>query len=100
MLGWVERWRLRQRELAEGADQDLIQANRRRFRFAFGLIGLAFTLGVISTLHLPRLLGNGVRFAAGISGVAGVILGKWAQAERAMLTRPDQEGPPEIYKTS
>jgi hypothetical protein len=97
--GSVGRWQKRRRELAEGADADLMQSNRRRFRVAFGLIGLAFVLGLIDArFHLPDMLNVVVRVGAGISGVVGIVLARWAQQEHAFLTRPDPEGPPEIFK--
>lgn len=98
---WVERWQKRRRELAEGADADLMQSNRRRFRVAFSLIGLAFVLGLIDAkFRLPAILGIAIRVGAGISAVVGFVLAKWAQQERAFLTRPDPEGPPEIFKNT
>jgi hypothetical protein len=101
MRGWVKRWQKRQRDLAEGADADLMQSNRRRFRGAFCLIGLAVVLGLISAkFRLPPTLKLVFRVGAGISGVVGVVLAKWAQQEHAFLTRPDPEGMPEIFKNS
>jgi len=99
MPGWVGRWQKRRRELAEGADADLMQSNRRRFIAAFGLIGFAFVMGLIDAeFRLPATLEIVFRVAAGISGVVGIVLAKWAQQEHAFLTRPDPEGPPEIFK--
>src|SRR5262245_51309680 len=99
MAGWFQRLAKRRYELAQGADADLIQSNRRRFRLAFGLIGLAFLLGLIcSKLHLPVTLKTILGVAAGISGVVGFVLAKWAQHEHDFLTDPDPEGPPEIFR--
>jgi hypothetical protein len=99
MTGWVERWQKRRRDLAEGADADLMQSNRRRFRVAFSLIGFAFVTGLIDAkFRLPTTLEILFRVGAGISGVVGIVLAKWAQQEHAFLTRPDTEGPPEIFK--
>jgi hypothetical protein len=101
MHGWFERWQKRRRELAEGTDADLMQSNRRRFRVAFGLIGLAFVMGLIDAkVRLPATLEIVFRVGAGISGVVGIVLAKWAQQEHTFLTRPDLEGPPEIFKNS
>ena len=92
MSGWLERWRNRQRELAEGADADLVQANRRRFRVAFGLIGLAFVLGLLDArLHLPHVLNVVLRCAAAVSGLVGIVMAKWAQQEDVFLRRPEPE---------
>jgi hypothetical protein len=99
MPGWFERWEQRRRELAEGADADLVRANRRRFRIGFGLVGLAVLLRLLSArLHPAPLLVTALRIASGISGVAGIVVAKWAQSEHHFLTRPDPEGPPEIFK--
>ena len=96
-MRWVERYQKRQCELTEGVDADLVQANRRRFRVAFGG-GIAVVLVLLdSKLRLPVLLSIVVRVGAVISGVVGIVLGKWAQAERTFLTRTDPEPPPEIF---
>jgi hypothetical protein len=101
MQRWIERWRERRRELAEGADADLMQSNRRRFRVAFSLIGLAFVIGLIDAkFRLPASLEIAFRVGTGISGVVGILLAKWAHQEHAFLTRPDPEGPPEIFKSN
>jgi hypothetical protein len=99
MSGWLERWQTRQRELAEGADADLQQANRRRFRVAFGLIGLAFVLGLLDArLHLPYDVHIVLRCAATVSGLVGLGMAKWAQHEHAFLSNPEPEHPPTIFK--
>jgi hypothetical protein len=101
MQGWFERWQKRRRELAEGADTELMQSNRLRVRVAFGLIGLAFVMGLVDAKFLlPATLGIIFRVGAGISVVVGIVLAKWAQHEHAFLTRPDPEGPPEMFKNS
>ena len=98
MPGWFERWQARQAQLAEGADADLMQSNRRRFKIAFGLIGLAFGLGLLDARFHLAPLRTVLTVIAGISGVVGLVLVKWAQQEHAFLTRP--EGPPEILKNT
>jgi hypothetical protein len=100
MPGWRARWQKRRRELAEGADADLMQLNRRRFRVAFGMIGIALVLGLLSAKARMPAMVEGLRIAAGISGVVGVVLAKWAQAEHDFLTKPEPECPPEIFKNS
>jgi hypothetical protein len=101
MQGWFERWQKRRRELVEDADADLMQSNRRRFRVAFGLIGLALVMGLVDAKFLlPATLAIIFRVGAGTSVVVGIVLAKWAQHEHAFLTRPDPEGPPEIFKNS
>jgi hypothetical protein len=99
MSGWVERWRNRHRELANGVDAELVQANRRRFRVAFALIGLAFVVGLLDArLHLPHVLDVVLRCAAAVAGVVGIVMAKWAQQEDTFLKRPESEGPPTIFK--
>ena len=99
MPGWFQRWQQRRQELEEGVDADLVQANRRRFMIGFGLIGLAVLLSLLSAEpHLASMMVNALRIGAGISGVVGIVIAKWAQFEHSFLTRPDPEGPPEIFK--
>jgi hypothetical protein len=99
MPGWVERWQKRQRELAQGADADLVHSNRRKFRVASSLLGLAFVLGLLDAkIPLPSYVRIAITLGAVISGVGGIVLMKWAQQEDVFLTRPDPEGPPEIFK--
>jgi hypothetical protein len=101
MPGWIERWHKRRRELAEGADADLVQSNRRRFRVALGLLGLAFVLGLIDVkFRLPATLEVACRVGVVVSGVIGLVLARWAGVEHSFLTRPEAEGPPEIFKNS
>lgn len=99
MSVWIARWQKRRRELAEGADADLMQANRQRSRLAFGLIGLAAILGLLSDkAYLPGMLEKALVIACVISGVVGIVLAKYAQAEHSVLTKPEPEGPPEIFR--
>ena len=98
MAGWLERWQERQIELAEGADADLVQANRRKVRIAFGLIGLAVLLVLTSAkIQLPHKLDLVFRIIAIIFFAVGGVLAKWA-AERSFLTEPEPEGPAEIFR--
>jgi len=88
-------------ELADGADADLVRANRRRYRLAFSLIGLALALTAIDAkAHLPKVLDIAFRGAAVSCFVVGFVVGRWALAERQILNRPDPEGPPEIFRSS
>jgi hypothetical protein len=99
MADWLERWRKRQREIAEGTDADLVRANRTRFRVAFGLVGVGFILIILGgKLHLTGRLGTVLRVIAAVSVVVGFVLGRWARSEHEFLTRPDPEGPPEIFR--
>jgi hypothetical protein len=97
MPGWVNRWQKRRREAGEGADADIMQANHRRFRVAFALIGFAVLLALLGAkLLFPVPIDTVLRAAAGICGVVGFVMAKWAQQEHAFLTRPDSGSPPEI----
>lgn len=99
MSGWFTRFQKRQRELADGADADLMEANRQRSRVGTTLMGLAAILGLLSTkFHLPTLLEKALLVACAISGIVGMVLAKWARAEQAFLTKPEPEGPPEIFR--
>jgi hypothetical protein len=99
MAGWVERWQRRRLELAEGADADLMRSNRRRYKVAFSLIGLAFVLGLIDAkFSLPHALEIALRVGIGVSGLLGIVLAKWALHEHDFLTEPDPERPPEIFR--
>jgi hypothetical protein len=54
-----------------------MQSNRRRFRVAFGLIGLAFVLGLIDAkFRFPTALEIAFRVGVGVSGVIGILLAK------------------------
>ena len=77
-----------------------MQLNRRRFRVAFGLIGIALVLGLLSAKVRVPAMAESLRIAAGISGVVGVVLARWALAEHNFLTKPEPESPPEIFKNS
>jgi hypothetical protein len=99
MADWLERWRKRQREIAEGTDADLVQANRTRFRVAFSLVGVGFILMVLGgKLRSTGRLDTVLRVIAAVSVVVGFVLGRWARSEREFLTRPDPESPPEIFR--
>jgi hypothetical protein len=99
MPGWIDRYRKRQRELAEGADADLMQANRRRSGLAFRLMTLGLVMGLLGAkLHLVAMLGAALQAGGVFSFLLAVGIAKWAQQEQAFLTRPDSEGPPEIFR--
>lgn len=101
MPSWVERWQTRRRELAEGADADLIRANRKKFRVALSLIALAIAVTAIDAkFGLLRSLDIALRIMAVSCFVIGLVIGRWARAEREFLNRPDSEGPPEIFKST
>ena len=88
MSTWWERSRKRDLELAEGADADLMQANRRRYRVAFALMGLAVLIVYLEPkIHLPGKLSTIIRVLAAASFEVGVLLVKWAQT-RVFVPHP------------
>jgi UDP-N-acetylmuramyl pentapeptide phosphotransferase/UDP-N-acetylglucosamine-1-phosphate transferase len=99
MNNWWQRSEQRRRELAQGVDADLVQANRKRFWTSLCLIGIAGIVGVIdSRLNLPRALHLILRCAAVVFGLVGIVMAKWAQHEHEFLTSPDPEKPPTVFK--
>jgi hypothetical protein len=99
MSSWWERSRKRDLEIAEGADADLLQQNRCRSKLAFTLIGLAVLIVYgDSKVHFPSKVSMALRMFAAVSFALGAVLAKWAQHEHSFLTRPDPEGPPEIFR--
>lgn len=99
MTGWFERWSRRQRDLARGADADLVRDNGKRYQIAFGLIGLGFLLALLGSQIRPPsplywiLLGIG-----GVSVLVGLFTAIWAREESAFLSKPDPEEPARIFK--
>ncbi|HTS12888.1 MAG TPA: hypothetical protein VMH00_12280 [Candidatus Limnocylindrales bacterium] len=97
MWDWWQRTRQRQRELAQGADADLVRANGKRWKIGLLLSGVSILLLAIpGTIHL-----SGIWYE--IAGVvifsvyaAGMILLWWARAESGFLSKPDPKKPPSI----
>src|ERR1700722_17427724 len=50
MLDWIERRVLRQRELQQGADADLLRDNRKRWKLSWVLLGSSFVLIGVQTM--------------------------------------------------
>jgi hypothetical protein len=99
MFGWIRRWNQRQRDLTRGVDADLVRDNRKRYKLAFGLQGLAlFLILLCAKFHIPRTLRWILSAAAGLSFLAGWLLALWAQQEAGFLNKPDPEEPPRIFK--
>jgi hypothetical protein len=99
MSGWLQRWSQRQHDLTRGVDADLVRDNGRRYKVAFGFIGLGLLLAVLgSKVHTPSLLHWMLLGAGGVSGLAGFLTAIWAQQETAFLNKPDPEEPPTIFK--
>jgi hypothetical protein len=96
---YLKRWQQRQRELAQGADADLVRENRKRGRFGFGLLAFSFIFAACtSKMQLPHLLRTIIGGSAIASLVVGFVMLQWAKWEKAFLDRPDQEKPPSILK--
>lgn len=82
-------------------DADLKEANRRKTNLAIALIAVALLgmfLGVkIEALPHARLLGQIILWL-GLAGLmAGALLGRWTQAERTFLAKPDAKKPPSFW---
>jgi hypothetical protein len=99
MFGWIRRWNQRQRDLTQGVDADLVRENRRRYKLAFGLLGLGLLLVLLGAkVHIPSILRWILSATAGLSFLAGWLLALWAQQEAGFLSKPDPEEPPRIFK--
>jgi hypothetical protein len=94
---WSERSEKRRRELAEGADADLVRANRNRYRAGFGLIIVAVVLGFLKTLSSSYTVRMLLIWAAGAFLLIGVVIARWAMLEDTFLNKPDREGPPKLF---
>jgi hypothetical protein len=99
MSSWLVRWRHRQRDLAQGADADLVRDNRNRYRLAFGLMGFGFLLSLLDTeVKIPNALRLIIVCMATVSIVAGFLLALWARQMGAFLSKPEREEPPSVIK--
>jgi protein-S-isoprenylcysteine O-methyltransferase Ste14 len=99
MIGWIQRWNQRQRDLTQGVDADLVRENRKRYKLAFGLQGLAlFLILLCAKVHIASTLFWILSATAIVSFLAGLLLAIWAQQEDAFLSKPDPEEPPRIFK--
>jgi hypothetical protein len=99
MSSWLERWRQRQCELAQGSDADLVRDNRNRYRLAFGLMGFGFLLSLLDTkVKIPNTFRLIVVGIATVSLITGFLLALWATQMGAFLRKPDPEEPPRMIK--
>jgi hypothetical protein len=99
MLGWLERWQQRDRELREGVDADLVRDNRRRWKHAFYLLGCGlFLFGIQTVVNLSGHWHDIAVVVTLIFFAAGLFLGYWARAEKAFLDRPSPKDPPRLWK--
>src|SRR5277367_3592522 len=99
MLNWLTRGEKRRRDLANGADADLVRDNRSRFRLSLCLVVAAFLLSWLrSVLHMKGRFSGVVICAAMGSLIAGFIGMMWAGEESRFLRRSEPEEPPRIFK--
>jgi hypothetical protein len=99
MWDWIHRSQQRQRDLQQGVDADLVQANRRRWKLCAWLFGLFFVS--IGVQAFAKFSGIVDRIALGITAVllfGAIILGRWASAWAEFLDRPDPKEPPRLWK--
>jgi hypothetical protein len=99
MNNWWSRQAQRDRDIAAGADADLVRDNQKRFRLSYVLIGTAAALALIN--QLLHLVGRIADICFGLSialMVAGFLSFKWAQAESRFLHRPDPKEPRKLFK--
>jgi hypothetical protein len=97
-MGWFSRWRERERELAEGVDSDLIQANLKKRNLGLQLFLASFLLiAVQAKVKLPSVASK-IAVALTIACfIGGSILLRWASAENAFLHRPNRPEPPSLW---
>jgi membrane glycosyltransferase len=99
MAGWPSRWQQRQRDLQNGVDADLLQANRGRRKLSSYFFALVFLLIGVQAIVKPTGTLRGILVALCIvSLVCAVGLARWARAEGAFLSKPDLEKPPSMFK--
>ncbi len=99
MLEGFDRYLRRQRDLATGVDADLVQGNRRKFRLAISLIGVAFLLLGIDRIIKPHgLIQEVFGWLLGVLLVSGTLIAMWAGQERAFLDKPEPKKPSSLFK--
>jgi len=82
-----------------GVDADLVVANRRRFRLCWTLFGCTFLQGGIrALLQLSGLWDTIALTVTTVFFVAGVLVGQWARAESAFLSKPKPDEPTRLWK--
>lgn len=99
MLDWFRRYAQRQRDLAAGADADLVTANRKRWKLVGFFCFLAFLLLGIPKVFKPRgAVAEIITWVSGISFAVASLLAMWARAEDGFLSGPDPKKPPSLFK--
>ncbi|MGC2526841.1 MAG: hypothetical protein WA639_03780 [Candidatus Acidiferrum sp.] len=99
MGDWFRRQAQRSRDLARGADADLVRYNQKRFQLS--LYFLVFGLALIAVdwkAHLQGRAHDVVVWIGIACFVAGFVSVRWAAAEDAFLHRPDPKEPPSLFK--
>jgi hypothetical protein len=98
-MSWLRRKLQRRYDLARGVDADLVRANRKKWKLAAALLGLAFLIAWIAQkLPLSPAMHAALILAAGVLGIAASIFFEWAWREYLFLHKPDPEPPPSIFK--
>ena len=99
MWDWIQRSLLRQRDLQQGVDADLVRANRQKWKLFALLLGLTFvSFGIQALVEFSGLLHT---VAVGITTalfIAAFLLGHWAYQELAFIDKPDPKQPPRLWK--
>lgn len=99
MLDWLRRWQLRQRELQNGVDADLVRTNRRRWKVCLALFACSFLLiGIRAKVNLSDSWHTIAVTLTTIFLVGGMLMGRWASAEQSFLNRPNPKEPPRLWK--
>ena len=89
----------RERELTEGADADLVSANRRRWTLGYQVFALgALLLAIDWLVRLPSWLHKVIVSICCALLAVGLITWKWAQAERTYLEKPEPNKPPSLFE--
>jgi hypothetical protein len=99
MWEWLHRWRQRERDLQQGVDADLVQANRRRWKLCASLFGLSFlSFGILAVAKFQGFIKQiAVAITTGLFFFA-MITGHWARSWDAFLDKPDPKEPPRLWR--
>src|SRR5215471_8461314 len=98
-VSWSRRWDERQRQIAAGADKSLFKRNARRRNWAMALGGICLLSSLLMSALRDGILTRILGVLMGVSGLAGLVMARWAQAERSTLLKPDPAEPLSILKT-
>lgn len=99
MLDWFYRWRLRQREIAAGADADLFRDNSKRWKLFWFLLGCALLMvGLEASVKLTGFLDQIAKTLTIILFIGAFLIGRWASAQDYFLQRPGPKDPPTLFK--